>query len=54
MCSGCAITTGGNNTIIGNLAGAAGCVCTLLIGAGTCERIRVNNSGLYVNNSLIF
>ena len=25
--------------------------CTLLLGAGCCERVRVNNAGLYVNNS---
>ena len=31
---------------------AAACVCTVFIGAGTCERIRVDNSGLYVNNTL--
>ena len=50
FCSGCAITTGTNNTVIGSLPAAAGCVCTLLLGAGTCERIRVDNTGLYVNN----
>lgn len=49
--AGCSITTGVNNTVIGQLPAAAGCVCTVLIGAGTCERIRVDNSGLYVNNS---
>jgi hypothetical protein len=53
LCSGCAITTGTNNTVIGSLPAAAACVCTVLIGAGTCERIRVDNTGLYVNNSLI-
>lgn len=51
--AGCAIITGNNNTVIGSLPGAPGCVCTLLIGAGTCERIRVDNSGLYVNGSLV-
>jgi hypothetical protein len=34
------------------LPAATGCVCTLLLGAGTCERIRVDNSGLYINNTL--
>ena len=48
--AGCLITTGVNNTVIGSLPAAAGCVCTLLLGAGTCERIRVDNGGLYVNN----
>jgi hypothetical protein len=51
-CAGCAITTGTDNTILGSLPAAAGCVCTVLIGAGVCERIRVDNSGLYINNSL--
>jgi hypothetical protein len=53
QCAGCNITTGANNTVIGVLPAAAGCVCTVLIGAGTCERIRVDNSGLYVNNTLV-
>jgi hypothetical protein len=51
-CSGCLITTGVNNTVIGNLPAAPGCVCTLLLGAGTCERIKVDNNGLYVNGLL--
>ena len=51
--AGKTLTTGINNTIIGSLTAAAGCVCTLLIGAGTCERIRVDNTGLYVNNTLL-
>ena len=49
LCAGCAITSGYNNTVIGSLPAAAGCVCTVLIGAGTCERIRVDNSGLFIN-----
>ena len=48
-CSGCSLTTGVNNTIIGQLPGAAACVCTLLLGAGTCQRLLVDNSGLGVN-----
>ena len=52
QCAGCSITTGNDNTVIGTLQSAAGCVCTLLIGAGACERIRVDNSGLYINNAL--
>lgn len=51
-CAGCCITSGANNTVIGSLPAAAGCVCTLLIGTGTCERVRVDNSGLYINGSL--
>lgn len=51
--AGSALTTGVNNTIIGNLAGSAGLVCTLLLGAGTCERIKVDNTGIYVNGSAL-
>ena len=50
--AGSNITTGSNYTIIGSLPAAAGCVCTVLIGAGTCERIKVDNNGLYVNGAL--
>jgi hypothetical protein len=53
FCAGCDLLTGSNNTVIGSLPAAAACVCTVLIGAGTCERIRVDNSGLYVNNVLL-
>lgn len=49
--AGCNITTGVNNTVIGTLPAAAGCVCTVLIGAGACERIRVDNTGLYINGT---
>jgi len=52
-CSGCLVCTGSNNTIIGSLTGSAGLTCTVLIGAGTCERIKVDNNGLCVNGSLI-
>jgi hypothetical protein len=51
-CAGCSITTGTNNTVIGQLPGTTGLVCTVLIGAGTCERIKVDNNGLYVNGTL--
>lgn len=50
--AGTCVTTGVNNTVIGSLPAAAGCLCTLLIGAGTCERVRVDNTGLYINGSL--
>lgn len=48
--AGCAITTGANNTVIGNLSGTAGLSNTLLLGAGTNERIRVDANCLVVNN----
>jgi hypothetical protein len=53
LCAGSSITVGSNNTVIGSLSAGSSCVCTVLIGAGTCERIRVDNSGLYVNNTLV-
>lgn len=49
--AGCSITTGISNTIIGRLPAASGCACTVLIGAGVCERMRVDNTGLYVNGN---
>jgi hypothetical protein len=50
--AGRCITTGTNNTVIGTLYGTAGLTCTLLLGAGTCERVKVDNTGLYVNGTL--
>jgi hypothetical protein len=43
--SGSALTTGSNNTIIGSIAGTAGLGDTVIIGAGTTERLRINSSG---------
>jgi len=43
--SGDAITTGSNNTIIGSLAGTSAMSDTVLIGAGTTERMRIDSSG---------
>ena len=52
-CAGCDITTGSSNTIIGSLPAAAACVCTVLIAAGTCERLKVDNNGLCVNGATL-
>lgn len=50
--AGCALTSGSNNnTIIGKLTGNSGLACTVLIGAGTCERVKVDNTGLYINGA---
>jgi hypothetical protein len=43
--SGTALTTGNNNTIIGSVAGTAGLADTVIIAAGTTERLRINSSG---------
>lgn len=43
--AGSDITTGNNNTIIGRIAGTAGLANTVIIGAGTQERMRINSAG---------
>ena len=52
--AGQSITTGSNNTIIGNLGGSSTLSDTVLIGAGTTERIKVDAAGLWVNGVLAF
>lgn len=47
------LTTETNNTIIGNLTVSSGTVNTLLIGSGSTERLRVDDTGLYINGSII-
>jgi hypothetical protein len=49
--AGSVIDWGANNTVIGQLAGTAGLTGTVLIGAGTTERIKVDSTGLYINGS---
>lgn len=51
--AGSNITTGSNNTILGSLPGTTGMNCTVLIGAGACERIRVDNNGICVNGAIL-
>jgi len=43
--AGDAITTGSNNTIIGDYAGTAGLADTIVLAAGTTERMRIDSSG---------
>jgi hypothetical protein len=43
--AGSALTTGSNNTIIGNILGTAGLADTVIIGAGSTERLRIDSSG---------
>jgi hypothetical protein len=53
--SGSSLTTGSNNTIIGSIAGTAGLSDTVIIGAGSTERLRIDSSGrLLVGTSLSF
>jgi hypothetical protein len=47
--AGASITTGTNNTILGNLTGSSTLSNTVLIGAGATERIKVDDTGLYIN-----
>ena len=42
------ITTGSNNTIIGDIAGTAALASTVIVGAGTAERFRVDNGGRFL------
>jgi hypothetical protein len=46
-----AITTGSNNTIIGQFTGTTTLSDTVVITAGTTERLKINSSGLYINGS---
>jgi hypothetical protein len=43
------IVNGSNNTVIGNLTPSSSTNDTVLIGAGSTERIKVDSSGLYIN-----
>ena len=47
--AGVAIVDGSNNTVIGNLTVNTSTNDTVLIGAGSTERIKVDSSGLYIN-----
>lgn len=49
--AGSSLTTGSNNTVIGNHAGEAGLANTVIIAAGTTQRLRINNSGAYAFDS---
>jgi len=49
--AGDAITTGSNNTIIGHYAGTTALSDTVVIAAGTTERIKVTSAGLDVNGT---
>ena len=44
--AGISITTGSNNTIIGSVAGTAGLSDTVIIAAGSAERMRIDSSGV--------
>jgi len=50
--AGNSITTGNGNTIIGSVSGTAGLTDTVIIAAGTTERIRVDGSNLYINGTI--
>ena len=43
--AGSSLTTGNNNTIIGSVAGTAGLSDTVIIAAGSVERMRIDSSG---------
>jgi hypothetical protein len=50
--AGNSITTGNGNTIIGSVSGTAGLSDTVIIAAGTTERLRVDGSNLYINGTI--
>lgn len=52
--AGSAITTGSNNTVIGSVPGTSAMADTVLIAAGTTERLRVDASGLSVNSVPVY
>jgi hypothetical protein len=43
--AGQSLTSGSNNTVIGSIAGTAGLANTVIIAAGTTERLRIDSSG---------
>lgn len=43
--SGTALTTGSSNTILGSIAGTAGLSSTVIVAAGTTERLRITSAG---------
>lgn len=49
--AGSNITTGANNTIVGSLPATAALFSTVLLGAGTTERLKVDATGAYINGS---
>ena len=49
--AGCAIISGSCNTIIGSLVATTNSTGTVYIGAGTSERLRIDNSFAYINGS---
>lgn len=51
--AGSCLTVEQNNTIIGRLPGVVGACDTVWIGAGQCERLKVNSVGLYINGALV-
>ena len=55
QCAGyCYTDPAGNNTIIGTVIGCGGCCVnnTLIIATGSCQRLKVDGNGFYVNGAL--
>lgn len=55
QCAGyCYTDPAGNNTIIGTVIGCGGCCVnnTLIIATGSCQRLKVDDNGFYVNGAL--
>ena len=52
-CAGSLICSGSNNVILGPYTGSSTLNCTVVINAGTCQRLKANTGGLYVNGTLL-
>jgi len=51
--AGCLICSGGNNVILGPYTGSSTLNCTVVINAGTCQRLKIDAGGLCVNGTLV-
>lgn len=50
--AGCAVVSGSNNLIIGTISGTSDLSNTVILAAGTCERLKVDDTGLVINGTL--
>lgn len=53
VCSGCSITSGLGNVILGSYISCAAAACTVAIQAGNCVRLYIDDSGLLINGAAV-
>lgn len=53
VCSGCSITSGLGNVILGSYPSCAAAACTVVVQAGNCVRLYIDDSGLLVNGAAV-